>query len=64
MFGQFLNIRVKIMVITKKVTKEAFIALIEKEWQDLPLEVITNNILSMSNCIKSCIEMERGHTMY
>ena len=37
------------MVITKKVTKEAFIALIEKEWQDLPLEVITNNILSMSN---------------
>jgi len=53
------------MVITKKkVTKEAFIALIEKEWQDLPLEVITNNILSMSNRIKSCIEIEGGHTMY
>ena len=44
--------------------KEAFIALIEEEWQNFPLKLITNNILSMSNRIKSCIEMEGGHTMY
>ena len=34
------------VIAKKKVSKEAFIALIKEEWQDLPLEVITNNILS------------------
>ena len=57
--------KVKSIVATKKsVSKEAFIALVEKEWVNLLLEVITSNICSMSNCIKACIEMEGGHTMY
>ena len=57
--------RLKILLQQKKnVLKEVFIALVEKEWENLLLEVITNNICSMSNRIKACIEMEGGHTMY
>ena len=57
--------KVKSIVATKKnVSKEVFVALVEKEWENLPLEVITNNICSMSNRIKACIEMEGGHTVY
>jgi hypothetical protein len=46
------------------VSKESLLRIIEEEWRYLPLEIITNEILSMSNRIKSCIEMEGGHTMY
>ena len=56
--------KVKSIVATKKnVSKEVFIALVEKEWENLPSEVITNNICSMSNRIKACIKMEGGYIM-
>jgi hypothetical protein len=46
------------MVVTKKkCQKNLLLRIIEEEWQYLPLEIITNEILSMSNRIKSCIEM-------
>jgi transposase len=57
--------KVKSMVAQKKkISKEIFLELIRKEWDDLENDVIVSCINSMPSRIQACIDAEGGHTKY
>jgi DDE superfamily endonuclease/Transposase len=57
--------KVKAMVAWKeKVAQDAFIAVVKKEWDEIPIAAILSSIKSMPDRVQACISAEGGHTKY
>ena len=57
--------KIKAMVARKeKVAQDVFIAVVKKEWDEIPIAAILTSIKSMPERVQACINAEGGHTKY
>ena len=57
--------KIKAMVAWKeKVVQDVFIAVVKKEWDEIPIAAILMSIKSMPDQVQACINAEGGHTKY
>ena len=57
--------KIKAMVAQKeKVVQDVFIAVVKKEWDEIPIAAILMSIKSMPDQVQACINAEGSHTKY